>query len=173
MSFGQHEYQHRFHKAVKGMAKPQLPSKPQYPYGEYNDYLYNSLLIDSFKRDADYNRNHRRLRSIAPSYYHPYNYNYSHPYPYYDGISVSRVLTEPPLVESPAKVVYVNKEAPDVLPSLINYTAMASRVREAEQEARRAQAEAAQEREQVREYRHKYERLKGRLREEVGERRVR
>lgn len=74
MSFGQHDYQHRFHKPAKGKARLlSLPSAPHYPYGEYNEYLYNSLLIDSFKRDADYHRLHRRLRSLAPSY--AYNYN--------------------------------------------------------------------------------------------------
>jgi hypothetical protein len=43
------------------------------------------------------------------------------------------------LVEPPPKVVYVNKESPDVLPTLINYSAMASRVRDAEREAEKAQ----------------------------------
>jgi len=138
MSFGQHEYQHRFHKEVKGKGRLQtLPLTPYYPHGEYNDYLYNSLLIDSFKKDAEYQRAHRRLRSLAP--YYPHHYSYNYPYHYYDGLTLPRVVTEPPLVEPPPKVGYVNKESPDVLPTLINYSAMASRVRDAERDAEKAQ----------------------------------
>ena len=138
MSFGQHEYQHRFHKQVKGKARHSTqPVTPYAPYGEYSDYLYNSLLIDSFKKDAEYQRAHRRLRSLAP--YYPHHYNYNYPYHYYDGLPVHRVITEPPLIEPLPKVVYVNKESPDVLPTLINYSAMASRVRDAEREVEKAQ----------------------------------
>lgn len=64
MSFGEHEYQHRFHNPLRGKAKHVSLPKPYnpYSYGEYNEYLYNSLLLDTYKRDADYHRLHRRLR---------------------------------------------------------------------------------------------------------------
>lgn len=80
MSFGEKEYQHRFHNPLRGKARLTTLPTHHYPYGEYNDYLYNSLLLDSYKRDADYHRVHRRMRSLHP-YAHGYPY-YPHSYPY-------------------------------------------------------------------------------------------
>lgn len=47
------------------MSNKDSPYYPPHPYGtyneDYNDYLYNSLLIDTFKRDADLLRKTRKI----------------------------------------------------------------------------------------------------------------
>lgn len=83
------------------------------------------MLLESFKRNADYHRDRKRFQSLAHHY----------PHAYYD--SIRRLSTETPLIE-PAPLVYVNREPlPDLLS--INYSHLASRVREAEQKAEIAQ----------------------------------